>query len=239
MPERSADMFEAGVVLQNMKSSHSEKAVEAKTTQAHRVRQASRARREQEKESLRRIILDAAGELFLERGYEGFSMRRVAERIGYSATTIYRYYENKDDLLFAVVNEGFSEFARQLTAAAAGVSNPLKRLEALWHAYVSFGLKNPVYYQMMFMQRADLLFESQREQTQPMIESFDVLQRAVQAAMDAGVMKRGDVETYSRVIWALVHGMTALALADPKRFTLEIMEKNTRLALKMISNGLR
>jgi AcrR family transcriptional regulator len=222
-----------------MKASNSEKGAVAKNTQAHRVRQASRARREQQKEGLRRIILDEAGELFLEQGYEGFSMRRVAERIGYSATTIYRYYEDKDDLLFAVVNEGFSEFARQLTEAAENVSNPLKRLEALGQAYIKFGLDNPVYYQMMFMQRADLLFERRKEQTQPMIESFDVLQRSVRAAMDAGVMKRGDVETYSRVIWSVVHGVTALALANPKRFTSEVVEKNTRLALRMISNGLR
>ncbi|HEX5083095.1 MAG TPA: TetR/AcrR family transcriptional regulator [Blastocatellia bacterium] len=222
-----------------MKPNNSEKGAGAANTQAHRVRQASRARREQQKESLRRIILDAAGELFLEQGYEGFSMRRVAERIGYSATTIYRYYEDKDDLLFAVVNEGFSEFARQLTEAAENVSDPLKRLEALGQAYIRFGLDNPVYYQMMFMQRADLLFESRGEKTRPMIESFDVLQRSVLAAMDAGVMKRGEVETYSRVIWSVVHGVTALALANPKRFTPDVVEKNTRLALKMILNGLR
>src|SRR5215468_10821753 len=187
-----------------MKPSDGEKVAAAKTTQAHRVRQASRARREREKEDLRRIILDAAGEIFLEQG-----------------------------------NEGFSEFARQLNEAAEGVSSPLKRLEALWHAYVRFGLNSPVYYQMMFMQRADLLFESRRERTQPMIESFDTLQKTVRAAMDAGVMKRGDVETYSRVIWSLVHGVTALALADPKRFTPEVMGKNTRLALKMMVNSLR
>ena len=226
------------IFLRKMKSSNNEKAARGKTTQAHRVRQASRVRREREKEGLRRIILDAAGQLFLEQGYEGFSMRRVAERIGYSATTIYRYYEDKDDLLFAVVNEGFSEFARQLKEAAEGVNNPLKRLEALWHAYVRFGLSNPVYYQLMFMQRADLLFESRREQSRPMIESFDELQKAVGAAMDAGVMKRGEVLTFSRVIWSLVHGVTALALADPKRFTPEVVEKNSRLALKMISVGL-
>src|SRR5215475_1110423 len=222
-----------------MKPGDSEKGVETKNTQARRLRQASRDRREQQKEDLRRIILDAAGEIFLEQGYEGFSMRRVAERIGYSATTIYRYYEDKDDLLFAVVNEGFSEFARQLTEAAEKVSHPLKRLEALGQAYIRFGLDNPVYYQMMFMQRADLLFESRKEQTRPMIESFDVLQRSVRAAMDAGVMKRGDVETYSRVIWSVAHGVTALALANPKRFTPEVVEKNSRLAMRMISNGLR
>jgi AcrR family transcriptional regulator len=222
-----------------MRSIHNEKVDGAKRTQAQRVRQASRARREQQKESLQRTILDAAGQLFLEQGYEGFSMRRVAERIGYSATTIYRYYEDKDDLLFAVVNEGFSEFARQLTEAAESASNPLKRLEALGHAYIGFGLNNPIYYQMMFMQRADLLFESRREQTPPMIESFNVLQNAVRAAMDAGLLKRGDVLTCSRVIWSMVHGVTALALADPKRFTPEVVEKNTRLALKMMMNGLR
>jgi AcrR family transcriptional regulator len=224
--------------LLNRKPGDSAKGAGAKTTQAHRVRQASRARREQEKESLRRVILDVAGELFLEQGYEGFSMRRVAERIGYSATTIYRYYEDKDDLLFAVINEGFSEFARQLKEAAEGARDPLKRLEALGRAYVRFGLENPVYYQMMFMQRADLLFESRKEKTQPMIESFDALQMAVRAAMDAGVMKRGDVETYGQVIWATVHGVTSLALANPKRFTPEVMEKNTRLALKIILKGL-
>jgi AcrR family transcriptional regulator len=225
--------------LLKTKPGDNEKSAAAKSTQAHRLRQASRDRREQRKEDLRRIILDAAGEIFLEQGYEGFSMRRVAERIGYSATTIYRYYEDKDDLLFAVVNEGFSEFARQLTEAAEGARDPLKRLEALGHAYIRFGLDNPVYYQMMFMQRADLLFESRRERTRPMIESFDVLQRAVRGAMDAGVMKRGDVGTYSSVIWSVVHGVTALALANPKRFTPEVVEKNSRLALRMISNGLR
>jgi AcrR family transcriptional regulator len=166
-------------------------------------------------------------------------MRRLAERIGYSATTIYRYYEDKDDLLFAVVNEGFTEFARQLVEAAEGASGPLKKLEALWHAYVNFGLNNPVYYQMMFMKRSDLLFESQKEQTRPMIDSFDALQRVVRAAMDQGLIKKGDVETCSRVIWSLAHGVTSLALADPKRFTTQAVEKNSRLAMKMMLNGLR
>jgi AcrR family transcriptional regulator len=51
--------------------------------------------------------VDAAGALFLEQGYERFSLRKVAERIGYSPTTIYLYFRDKDDLLFTVVDEGF------------------------------------------------------------------------------------------------------------------------------------
>jgi AcrR family transcriptional regulator len=213
--------------------------IKPEPTQAERVRHASRERRDQQKEGLRRTILKAAGELFLEHGYEGFSMRRVAERIGYSATTIYRYYEDKDDLLFAVVHEGFVEFAGRLAAAAEGTSNPLKRLAALGQAYVRFGLESPIYYQMMFMQRADLLFESRKKETRPMIASFDVLQEAVRQAMDAGLLMRGDVGVYSHVIWSLVHGITSLALANPKRFTPEMVEQSIRQAMKMTLDGLR
>jgi len=92
-------------------------------TQAERIRELSRKRRGQEKEQLRQRILDAAGELFLEFGYEGLSMRQIAERIGYSATTIYRHYESKDDLLFAIVYEGFVRFGRHL-AKASQISGP-------------------------------------------------------------------------------------------------------------------
>lgn len=112
---------------------------------------------------MRWAILDAAGALFLEQGYEGLSMRQIAERIGCSATTIYRYYENKDDLLFAIVLEGFMRFGKQLARASASSDDPLERLKALGHAYIEFGLKNPIYYQLMFMQRFDFLFESRAD----------------------------------------------------------------------------
>ena len=76
-------------------------------TRAERLRAASRIRREQQRQELRQAILTAASDVFLAQGYAGFSVRQVAERIGYSAATIYLYFQDKDDLLFAVVDEGF------------------------------------------------------------------------------------------------------------------------------------
>jgi AcrR family transcriptional regulator len=208
------------------------------TTQAERLREVSRRRREQEKEDLRRRILDAAGSLFLEQGYEGLSMRQVAERIGYSATTIYRYYNDKDDLLFAIVQEGFLRFGKALSKAAQSSDDPRERLAALGHAYINFGLKNPVYYQLMFMQRFDFMFESRAEQQAPMIDSFGVLQQAVEQGMKAGTLKQGDPETASIVIWSVVHGITSLAIAGAKRFNKNQMRESTELAMRMISEGL-
>jgi AcrR family transcriptional regulator len=207
-------------------------------TQAERLREVSRRRRDQEKEDLRRRILDAAAALFLEHGYEGLSMRQIAERVGYSATTIYRYYEDKDDLLFAVVREGFLRFGRQLGTAAQADDDPRERLSALGHAYIEFGLKNPAYYRLMFMQRFDFLFESRVEEEAPMIDSFEVLRQAVGQAMEAGTLRRGDPETTSTVIWAVVHGITSLAIAGSERFDEKRVRESTDLAMQMIAEGL-
>ncbi|AUX28399.1 MULTISPECIES: TetR/AcrR family transcriptional regulator [Sorangium] len=209
------------------------------TTQAERLQASSLQRREQQRENLRGAILAAAGELFLEQGYEAFSMRQVAERIGYSATTIYRYYEDKDDLLFAIVHEGFTEFQRALVAAAESTADPLERLEALGAAYVRFGMQNPVHYRLMFMQRFDFVFDRRKEQRQPMVGSFDVLQKAVASAMDAGLMQRGDVEVHSQVVWALVHGITSLGLANGGRFSPDDVDRTMGIAMKMMIRGLR
>ncbi|HXH11469.1 MAG TPA: TetR/AcrR family transcriptional regulator [Alphaproteobacteria bacterium] len=208
-------------------------------TRAERLRQASALRREHQREQLRQTILTAAGELFLAHGYEGFSLRQVAERIGYSATTIYRYFTNKDDLLFALVYEGFQEFEQALRAAAHSTDDPLRRLEALGRAYIRFGLQHPVHYQLMFMQRADLLFRQRAGQTSPPIESFDLLQRAVQQALAAGILRQGDAETYSHALWALVHGITSLAVAQMPSFTMPDLEDITDVALHMSIEGLR
>jgi AcrR family transcriptional regulator len=166
-------------------------------------------------------------------------MRQVAERIGYSATTIYRYFANKDDLLFAIVYKGFQQFGHELLAAAQSTDDPAQRLEALGRAYIRFGIENPVYYQLMFMQRADLLFQRRAKQTPPPIESFNILQHAMQQAIDAGVLRLGNAETYSHVLWALVHGITSLAVARMPHFTAPNLELTANTALQIGLEGLR
>jgi AcrR family transcriptional regulator len=207
-------------------------------TQAQRLRQAIRHRQEREKQELRQAILAAAGELFLEQGYERFSLRKVAERVGYSPTTIYLYFRDKDDLLFTVVDEGFARFSQQLAAAAESQEDAWERLIALGRAYVAFGLQNPVYYQLMFMQRADFLMHTPVGESQPRIASFRVLRQTVQQAIDAGVLRPGDAESYSDVLWALVHGMVSLAISMPM-FDASRIQRTMETAWQMECQGLR
>src|SRR5215212_2372121 len=191
------------------------KTTNVKITRAERLRDASRQRRDQEKQDVRQAILDAAAELFREHGYERFSLRQVAERIGYSPTTIYLYFTDKDDLLFTVADVGFTRFGEQLVAAAASTDDPVVRLAALGRAYIDFGIQNPAYYQLMFMQRGDFLMGNRAGECEPRIDSFGVLQQAVRDAINAGALRTGDAAPYADALWALVHGIVAMAITMP------------------------
>lgn len=207
-------------------------------TQAQHLRQAIRHRQDQQKQELRQAILSAAGTLFVEQGYEHFSLRKVAERIAYSPTTIYLYFRDKDELLFTVVDEGFLLFGQRLAAAAASTQDPWERLIALGRAYVAFGLEHPMYYQLMFLQRTDFLMKSRQGESRPRLAGFRILQHSVQQAIDAGVLRPGDAESYADVLWALVHGMVSLTITMPL-FDTPRVQRLIEMAWQMEWQGLR
>ena len=64
-------------------------------------------RQERDREAVARAILDAARELFVTHGYQEVSIRKIAERIEYSPAAIYSYFPSKDDIFFALAEEGF------------------------------------------------------------------------------------------------------------------------------------
>lgn len=184
-------------------------------TRATRLRAKSSARRAQQKADVRGAILDAASELFLEGGLEGFSLRGVAERVGYSATTVYLYFENKDDLLFAVSLEGFEGFGRALQNAYDSATDPVERIGALARAYVAFGTSHPAHYRLMFMERGEFLGRTNPRDQKPTIDSFGILVRAVHEAHAAGRVRVGNPMDLVYTLWAGVHGLVALSLCVP------------------------
>ncbi len=183
------------------------------TTRQARLKQKSAERREQGKLELRQTILEAAAKLFEEKGYEGFSLRQVAEGIGYTPTTIYLYFKDKDDLLLHVAYDGFKLFGQSLEEAYQSKKQPLERLHAVGWAYFHFAMSHPIHYRLMFMQRGEFL-RQKPQGYESMIDSFGVLQRVIEESIAAKLMIPGDARTYSALIWSNVHGIVSLALTQ-------------------------
>ena len=97
-------------------------------------------RKEREKEEMRRLILDAANRIFREKGFDGVSIRNIAEAIEYSPATIYLYYKDKNEIYFALQYEAAAAKRDHLLPAAA-LENPWERLIEIGRRYIDFGLK--------------------------------------------------------------------------------------------------
>src|SRR4051794_30416259 len=95
-------------------------------------------------------ILDAARALFLEEGVEAVTMRRVAKRVGVTATALYRHFEGKDALLGAVLDAGFQSFGGYLYQALQG-ADPQERMRLSGQGYLDFALEQPEVYRTIFM----------------------------------------------------------------------------------------
>src|SRR5437879_13095551 len=100
-------------------------------------------RRSRQKKFLRQGIVDAASELFVRDGYENVSMRRIADKIEYTPTTIYIYFKNKAELLEQVCTETFDRLVQRLSRILEQTADPVARLTRAVAAYIAFGVQKP------------------------------------------------------------------------------------------------
>jgi AcrR family transcriptional regulator len=168
-------------------------------------------RRERHRASLRREILDAASRLFAEEGYQRVTMRRVAERIDYSPTTIYLYFRDKRELFGAICDETFSQLATKLERLKATPGTPLGHLREGLRTYLEFGTGHPNHYVVTFLQMREPSKDFEFEGSAG-ARAFGSLREAVGACAAAGDIRTESVETTAQALWAAVHGLTALLI---------------------------
>ncbi len=170
------------------------------------------ARKEQQKKEIRQLILDHSMKLFVEEGFSHVSMRKIAERIQYSPTTLYLYFKDKNEILFHCCESGFK---MMLTAniSLSLISNPIDRLHQMGKNYLQFGLEYPEFYDLMFIQEApmDRLIQM-GEGWSSGDQSLNALKIIIQDGMDQGLIVPAKVETVAMAVWSMVHGLVSLAI---------------------------
>jgi AcrR family transcriptional regulator len=171
-------------------------------------------RREREREEVRRKILDAAHELFAREGYDRVTMRRIAEAIEYSPTTIYNHFEDKDDLVQSLCEGDFARLLGALQARPAP-ADPVEQIRQLGLAYARFGIEYPNHYRFMFMTPHP---HDAPEKVPAGEQTYGLLRQAVERAMASGRFRDLKPETVCQVLWSAVHGATALLITYGAQF---------------------
>ncbi len=108
------------------------------------------ARSKQEVEQIKKKILENALEIIIKEGFQNLSMRKLASRMGMTATTIYNYFANKDEINLMIRMHGFDMLYRKFEQCFSENSDPRGRLESMIRSYFDFGISFPNYYDIMF-----------------------------------------------------------------------------------------
>src|SRR6516165_3192717 len=174
-------------------------------------------RREREKRETRERILDAARELFMARGYDGVSMRQIADKIEYSPTAIYVHFADKDELFHEICHEDFRRLAHSF-AGIAQIADPIERMRRTGQAYVEFGFKHPNHYRTMFMTPHPPILDSEmalQDKGNPEEDAYEFLRATVAEAIKAGFFREEirDADLVAQTMWAGVHGVISLHIA--------------------------
>jgi AcrR family transcriptional regulator len=156
-------------------------------------------------EAFRTRLCDVAEKLFAAHGPDGVTLREMAEPLGVSSMTPYRYFKDKDAILAAVRTRAFNRFAAAMESAGHGSK------AQSGNAYIDFALANPAAYRMMF------------DVSQPTYADYPDLVKAMERArltmgdglrhLAADGRYQGDVELAAYVFWSAVHGAVMLELA--------------------------
>ena len=186
-------------------------------------------RRQQQREDARKAILDAAEAMLVEAGYERFSMRRLAERCGYTAPTIYHYFGDKRGLLDAVLEERFERVLSRIREIPHG-GDPVQSLRRMLEVFTDFGIENPTHYRLL---------TAPRPEDSPSPESAEALRAALEQRIGelqaAGRLETGDIEEAFQIIWVVIHGLVSLRINQPDY---EWKERMVEHALDLLLRGL-
>jgi len=171
-------------------------------------------RQERDKEAVRRSILDAARELFVNEGYQNVSIRKIAERIEYSPAALYGYFPSKDDIFFALAEEGFHLLHRPIDHADPS-EPPLDAVRRmLWHFY-EFSVEQPQYFALMFVDRSVPSIRRVYEHFAFARETKHELMSRLQRAIDEGTLPKSvpPAVAFRLLVTALI-GVATMRLSD-------------------------
>jgi AcrR family transcriptional regulator len=172
-------------------------------------------RRERERQEIRQRILSAAREIAAEEGWQAVTTRKVAERIEYSQSTLYEYFENKEAMLLALLRSGYEQLVAVVQAAFASTDDPEARLLAMTEAYWDFAFRSPELYQVMHG-LAGISFGRYGHPETPVEvrQSFALAREAMEQWAAAKRVEVPDITDLVEARRGLIHGLVTLTMVS-------------------------
>lgn len=173
--------------------------------------------------SLRNEILEVSRELLIEHGFGKLSMRNIARRANVTATSIYLHFDNKDDLLLALIEESIEHLKEKLVQELDPSKDLIRQLEDLARCYIDFALEHPQEYEIIYMVRPEEMPEYPKEKFQQIRSAYELSAEIIKRGQREGGIDVDDPLVSAYTLWAQLHGVVSVILS--KRLDTRIPQK--------------
>lgn len=162
-------------------------------------------------------LIEAARELFFEKGYSGTTMELVSRRAGFSKRTVYLYFKNKDDLFLAVASQGLEQLQASLEDVDVDGLDYEEAMETIMERYIRFAADESEYFRFVFHDATQSMIANAGEPVRERIARQEraclgVPARVVEKGISEGIVPAVDPLEAAIVFWGTVTGIILLSL---------------------------
>lgn len=183
-------------------------------------------------------ILEAAERIFVAEGYEGATIRKIADEVGVSSTALYMHFADKACILHEIVEGTLSQLLRRNTEIAAKPLDAVVRTKMMLDAYMHWGLEHPNAYQLVYCAQTQPTTDPRPERTSELSElCYAAFSGVVREIAASGRLRTGTGDSAAQALWVACHGVVALLINRPN-FPWCDREELMNVTLDGLLNGL-
>lgn len=168
----------------------------------------SKERIQRIKEETRSNILDAALQIVKEDGWQALSMRKIAEKIEYTAPIIYEYFANKEGILLELTRIGHVLLLKDIKQAKIAHEEPADQLAAMWVSYWDFAFAQPQLYQLMY--GVDMMCCELKNALPEAVATSSLINEAISSLLKNPTQDMICRKYYT--FWSVIHGLISITM---------------------------
>jgi AcrR family transcriptional regulator len=203
------------------------------------------ARRRNRERSRGEEILDAARELFFDKGYRGTTIQQIAFRAGYSKRTVYLDYVSKDEIFMTICVEGGELLLKKLMEIPQDQFSAERSIEQIIDAYVAFSRNQNEYFRMIFSESTPEIIANCSEELRGRVADLEraclgVIVGWAERSMREGLIPRHDPWEIAGIVVGSATGIILLSMGGRQSvFTKETLESLVNRSVRTLWKGLR
>jgi AcrR family transcriptional regulator len=186
----------------------------------------------------RQEILEAAERIFVAEGYEGATIRKIADEVGVSSTALYMHFQDKACILHEIVEGTLSQLLERNTEIAGRPLDAVVRTRMMLDAYMRWGLEHPNAYQLVYCAASAAPTDPRPERTTELSgQCYEAFSGVVREVAASGRLRMGAADSAAQALWMACRGVVALLIVRPN-FDFADAEELMQITLDGMLHGL-